>query len=166
MNEKELNDRRDGRRTQYKFLLYLVALGIFIGGPFQYFAYDRLDPIYASLALLAVGTVIFVIFELRDRWKRKELQRSLPTSTQLRALDHLCYVIECAALGYTGEGKGELADLCRRFESNGDYSTIPDSMDISAKLMASLECFRAGDREKGISLLSQTSRRLWASVGA
>jgi hypothetical protein len=73
VNEKQLNDRQSGRRTQYKFLLYLVAIGIFIGGPFQYFAYGRLDPVYASIALFAIGTVIFLGCELRDRRQRRAL---------------------------------------------------------------------------------------------
>lgn len=72
---QQLNDRRSGRRTQYKFLLYLVGLGIFVGGPFQYFAYGRLDPVYASLALLAIGTAIFVGAELRDIKLRAGLER-------------------------------------------------------------------------------------------
>ena len=85
-------------------------------------------------------------------------------SAHVQALDDLCYVIECAAMDYMGEGKRELSALCDQLESEAGYASVSGSADIAAVLRDALESFRVGDKHRGASILSQVSRKMWASL--
>ena len=81
----------------------------------------------------------------------------------IRTLKDLCYVIECAAMGYMGEGKSELSTLCDNLETNRDYA-IASRVAVAAELRAALMLYRNDKRMEGASQLVRTSRKLWAVV--
>ena len=74
MKKKQMDERRDGRRTIYKFYLLIVASGFCVVGPFEYFARDSSNAFYASIALFVVATTFFLIAEIRDVIQRKVVE--------------------------------------------------------------------------------------------
>jgi hypothetical protein len=87
------------------------------------------------------------------------------TQALLWILDDLTYLIECAALDYTGEGRYELDKLCERVETDPRYRCA-DSELIAARLRHALEKYTGARKNvaHGHSLLITLSRDLWKRV--
>ncbi len=82
----------------------------------------------------------------------------------LTPLDDLAYLIECAALDYTGELKTELSRLCESIRNGGQgyeativQASLPD-------LEASLRAYRTDQKSQGASGLIRISRAWWAAA--
>lgn len=84
------------------------------------------------------------------------------TPELLKPLDHLSYLLECAALDYTGELKTELGELCRCLRAG--YSHIPEAVQSLPQLERALESYRANRKAEGASDLAAVSRSWWAAV--
>ena len=82
----------------------------------------------------------------------------------LKTLNDICYVLECAALDYLGEGRSELGLLCDRLETDPSYA-IPDHNQVALELRGVLADYKNGDKLKGSSRLGRVSRSLWALLG-
>lgn len=82
----------------------------------------------------------------------------------IRVLEHLSYILECAALNYLGEAKSELLNLAGHLESD-DHFAIENSANIAEELRAA-ECFYRHENtpSKASSILIRVSRGLWKPV--
>ena len=81
----------------------------------------------------------------------------------LKTLEHLGYVIECAAVDYMGEVKTELSSLCEKLECDSEYS-FERSEKIARDLRQALENYRRRENMAGSSGLSRVNRELWRMV--
>lgn len=81
----------------------------------------------------------------------------------LRVLEHLSYVIECAALEYRGEVKYELGNLCRKIEADPLFK-ISDTSGAIRELHTAQDAFSREDPRAGASALARASRALWGLV--
>lgn len=79
-------------------------------------------------------------------------------------LDDLAYLIECAALEYTGELKTELSELCARIRDRADGYTAIVVRESLVDLEACLIACRAGQNFQANSLLMRVSRNWWAAA--
>lgn len=84
----------------------------------------------------------------------------------LKPLDHLSYLVECAALNYMGELKTELADLCRRIKGAEAGYCSPAVAASLPDLEDALALFRGDTKLAGAGKLSAVSRKWWAAAGA
>lgn len=85
----------------------------------------------------------------------------------LRPLDDLAWLLECAALTYTGELKSELDGLCVRIREREDGYTAEPVRTALPQLEAALAAYRADRPLDGAGLLSRVSRAWWqAFAGA
>lgn len=82
----------------------------------------------------------------------------------LKPLNDLSYLLECAALDYTGELKAELASLCQSARS--EYGDIPWVAQSLPKLEMALKSYCAGHEADGARHLAAISRSWWAAVAA
>jgi len=84
----------------------------------------------------------------------------------LRPISDLGYLMECAALNYTGELKWGLAKLCERIQRR---TPGYDPEEIQAALPAlerSLSSYRLGQDSEGAGILSAVNRAWWTAVKA
>lgn len=79
----------------------------------------------------------------------------------LKPLNELCYLLECAAVDYTGELKSELLILCSRIENREPGFDLPVLEQSLPRLREALECYRRGDRSTGATRLAGVSRDWW-----
>jgi len=86
------------------------------------------------------------------------------TQELLKPLNDLSYLLECAALDYTGELKTELRALCKSLGAG--YSHIPEAAQSLPKLERALELYRTDRKAEGASQLVAVSRFWWAAVAA
>jgi len=80
----------------------------------------------------------------------------------LLPLDDLAYLVECAALDYTGELKTELSRLCENIRCG---ATGYEAQIVQASLVeldSSLVDYRTGQKSRGTSGLVRVSRKWWA----
>lgn len=82
----------------------------------------------------------------------------------LKPLNDLAYVIECAALDYTGELKSELSSLCQLIRDGAPGYEAPELRAALPQLEAALNSFRGHNTGQGAGILSTVSRELWAVV--
>ncbi|MGY3265302.1 hypothetical protein [Lysobacter sp. HA35] len=82
----------------------------------------------------------------------------------LVAIDHLAWLVECAALTYTGELKTELARMCDAIRAGDDGYNAPAVRASLPELDAALEAYRASDYLDGASRLSRISRAWWEAL--
>lgn len=80
-------------------------------------------------------------------------------------MEHLGYVLECAALNYNGEGKTELQRLVDLLESDPRFS-IENRAEVVSQLREALQLYLRGSSAHAMGILSGVSRRLWAPVTA
>ena len=80
----------------------------------------------------------------------------------LTLLNDLSYLIECAALDYTGELKTELGALCDRIR--GEFAQVPEAVQALPQLERALESYRKGCKGDGASRLVSVNRSWWAVV--
>ncbi len=83
----------------------------------------------------------------------------------LRVLEHLSYVIECAAMEYRGEAKYELGCLCTKIETDPLFD-VSDASDAIQELHIAQEAFMREDPRAGASALARASRALWRAAAA
>lgn len=82
----------------------------------------------------------------------------------LKPLDDLAYLIECAALDYTGELKTELNHLCTAIASAAPgYDSCLVQAELT-ELNAALSSFLTRRKGEGVSKLIAISRRWWKLV--
>ena len=86
-------------------------------------------------------------------------------SPYLLTLDHLGYVLECAALNHNSEGKTELQRLVDLLESDPRFS-IENRAEVVSQLREALQLYLHGSSAPATVILSDVSRRLWAQVTA
>lgn len=86
-------------------------------------------------------------------------------SPYLLTLDHLGYILECAALNYNGEGKTELQRLVDLLESDPRFS-IENRAEVVSQLREALQLYMHGSSAHATGILSGVSRRLWSPVTA
>lgn len=79
----------------------------------------------------------------------------------LVAIDHLAWLIECAALTYTGELKTELAGMCDAIRAGDEGYDAPIMRASLPELDAALAAYRASDYLDGAGRLSRISRAWW-----
>ena len=86
----------------------------------------------------------------------------MPNSNELlKPLEHLSYLIECAAQDYQGELKGELGLLIDHIEAKAaGYSHLGVSDDLSELKRAHAEIY-SGKSRVAISKLIAVNRRWW-----
>ena len=82
----------------------------------------------------------------------------------LRVLEHLSYVIECAAVNYLGEVKYELGRLCQKIETDPLFGISEESRVIQ-ELRVAQDAFMREDPRAGASALARASRALWKAAG-
>lgn len=92
------------------------------------------------------------------------MERSAPRTDFLKALDHLAYLLECAALDYTGELKTELSSLCNMIEEKAPGYEAPVIQASLSKLTIARESYNSHQNQVGASTLSSVSREWWAVV--
>lgn len=83
----------------------------------------------------------------------------------LMVLEHLSYIIECAALDYMGEGKTELNSLANLLETDPRFA-IDGAAVLAKDLREILAFYRGGERQQAYSMLTSRSRQLWDTVKA
>lgn len=83
----------------------------------------------------------------------------------LRVLEHLSYVIECAAMEYRGEVKYELGRLCGKIDTDPLFD-VSDASGAVQELHAAHEAFSREDPRAGVSALARASRALWRAAEA
>jgi hypothetical protein len=82
----------------------------------------------------------------------------------LRPINDLGYLLECAALNYTGELKWELAALCARIRKR-EPGYDPDEVQAALpQLERSLTSCRSGLACEAVNLLSGVNRAWWSAV--
>ena len=79
----------------------------------------------------------------------------------LPALDDLAAVLESAALGYTGELKSELRDLCERIDGRAPGYASDVVQRALPDLQAALAAYRGRRDGEGAGILSRVSRTWW-----
>lgn len=82
----------------------------------------------------------------------------------LKPLNDLAYLIECAALDYTGEVKSELSVLCEAIQQRASGYEAHEVQSALPKLESALEAFHSRQKGSGISILAAVSRDWWAAV--
>lgn len=82
----------------------------------------------------------------------------------LKVLDDLAYIIECAALDYSGELKFELAKLCEQLDGSDRAYAIQDRQQTATALREALACYRGDEKLVGVAKLNNVSRGLWAQA--
>jgi len=88
---------------------------------------------------------------------------SIPEDMRL-PLNDMAYLLECAALGYTGEVKSELSVFCERVRSKQEGFTAAQVQSALPELDACVTDYRSDRRPEAISGLVRLSRRWWASI--
>lgn len=82
----------------------------------------------------------------------------------LRPINDLGYLMECAALNYTGELKWGLATLCERIRKR-DPGYDPDAVQAALpELERSLTNYRVGQTGEAIGILSAVNRAWWSKI--
>lgn len=82
---------------------------------------------------------------------------------QLRTPEHLSSIIECVALTYTGEAKGELHNLIGLLESDVRYSFSGSNL-LAVSLKEVLDLYLTRKYEHAASRLVHVIRGLWKAV--
>ena len=82
----------------------------------------------------------------------------------LQALNHLASVMESAALGYTGELKGELSSLCASIRLGQAGYAVSSFAVVLPELELALAEYRGGNYVGGASKLAAASRAAWQAV--
>lgn len=82
---------------------------------------------------------------------------------ELRVLEQLAYIIECAAIGSMGEARTELARLNNSVCTDFLQGSVRREM-VKSELGKALDHYTKFQYQEGSSILSQVSRRLWKEV--
>ena len=86
------------------------------------------------------------------------------TSTSLKALNDLGYVVECVAGGYFSDAKPALDSLCNQLACDPAYR-VHEQEFVLASLNYALSCLRGdGDRREGVEIICKIHRKLWSYV--
>ena len=83
------------------------------------------------------------------------------STSQLKLLNDLSYIVECAAMDHLGEAKRELRELCEKLES-ADPELADSRVKTLHNELARIEyCYRHDDRFTGTSKLNGLLRSEW-----
>lgn len=83
------------------------------------------------------------------------------TVSQIKLLNELSYILECAAIEYFGEAKSELREMCKKLESEDPDLADPRIKALHNELARIEYCYRHDDRFAGTSKLNALLRREW-----
>ena len=93
------------------------------------------------------------------------LQRERQALTrQLTILNDLAYIIECVALGYTGEAKSEIGALRLKLEGIENVAEAERYEEAYLKLDVVKNCYHNHDIHRAAGILSGISRSLWDRI--
>ena len=83
---------------------------------------------------------------------------------ELTILNDLAYILECLAVGITGEAKTEMSALIGKLEKIEDSSEAKIYEEAHRKIVEAYKCLSNFDRDAAAGILSSISRKLWHRV--
>jgi hypothetical protein len=97
-------------------------------------------------------------------------EETVPRTDLLKPLDHLSYLLECAALDCMGELKSELSKLCTSITEGRPGYEAPEVKASLPQLEEASILFRSNNlpnstkKAQGASILSSVSRYWWTAA--